>query len=125
MSEELTVKGRAVTVPLAARGVARFHFDQLCRAALGAEDYLAIARRYHTLVLDGVPAMDQAMRNEARRFITLIDVLYDNRVRLAAAAEAARRTRLSYSTSIRVMKRRASLRIAWFIAGTPSSTSVW
>jgi cell division protein ZapE len=88
-AEELTVKGRAVTVPLAARGVARFHFDPLCRAALGAEDYLAIARRYHTLVLDGVPAMDQAMRNEARRFITLIDVLYENRVRLAASAEAA------------------------------------
>ena len=86
-AEELTVKGRTVTVPLAARGVARFHFDALCRAALGAEDYLAIARRYHTLVLDGVPAMDQAMRNEARRFITLIDVLYENRVRLAASAE--------------------------------------
>ena len=87
--EALTVKGRTVTVPLAARGVARFHFDQLCRAALGAEDYLAIAQRYHTLVLDGVPAMNQAMRNEARRFITLVDVLYDNRVRLAASAETA------------------------------------
>ncbi|UCH75961.1 MAG: AFG1 family ATPase [Rhodospirillales bacterium] len=87
--DALTVKGRTVTVPLAARGVARFHFDQLCRAALGAEDYLAIARRYHTLVLDGVPAMDQVMRNEARRFITLIDVLYENRVRLVASAATA------------------------------------
>ncbi len=87
--ETLTVKGRTVTVPVAARGVARFHFDELCRAALGAEDYLAIAGRYHTVVLDGVPAMDQAMRNEARRFITLIDVLYENRVRLAASAATA------------------------------------
>jgi len=87
--EELTVKGRGVVVPLASRGVARFHFDQLCRAALGAEDYLAIARRYHTLVLDGVPAMNQVMRNEARRFITLIDVLYENGVRLVASAETA------------------------------------
>jgi len=87
--ENLTVKGRTVTVPLSARGVARFHFDQLCRAALGAEDYLVVARRYHTLVLDGVPAMNQVMRNEARRFITLIDVLYENRVRLVASAETA------------------------------------
>ena len=88
-AEALTVKGRTVSVPVAARGVARFHFDDLCRAALGAEDYLAIAGRYHTLVLDGVPAMGEAQRNEARRFITLIDALYENRVRLAASAETA------------------------------------
>ncbi len=106
--EQLTVKGRTVTVPLAARGAARFHFDQLCRAALGAEDYLAIARRYHTLVLDGVPAMDQAMRNEARRFITLIDVLYDNRVRLAASAEAAPETLVTADSHAAEYRRTAS-----------------
>ena len=86
--ESLTVKGRAVTVPLAARGVARFHFDDLCRAALGAEDYIAIAGRFHTLVLDGAPVMDETMRNEARRFIALIDTLYDRGARLVLAADA-------------------------------------
>ncbi len=69
--------------------MARFHFDDLCRAALGAEDYLAIARRYHTLVLDEVPAMNQTLRNEARRFITLVDALYESRTRLVASAETA------------------------------------
>lgn len=88
-SEELTVKGRELVVPAAARGVARFHFDDLCRAALGAEDYLAIARRYHMVVIDGIPVMDETMRNEARRFITLIDALYENHTRLAATAETA------------------------------------
>ena len=86
--ESLTVKGRAVEVPLAARGVARFHFDDLCRAALGAGDYIAIAGRFHTLVLDGVPVMGEAMRNEARRFIALIDTLYDHGARLVTAAAA-------------------------------------
>lgn len=106
--EELTVKGRTVTVPAAARGVARFHFDDLCRAALGAEDYLAIAGRYHTLVLDGVPAMDQAMRNEARRFITLIDALYENRVRLAASAETTPETLVTAKSHDAEYRRTAS-----------------
>lgn len=85
----LTVKGRRLTVPQAARGVARFHFDALCRPALGAEDYLALATHFHTLVLDGVPCMDESMRNEARRFMTLIDALYEHRCNLVIAADAA------------------------------------
>jgi len=87
--ETVTVKGRTIPVPAAACGVARFPFDDLCRAALGAEDYLAIARRYHTVVVDDVPAMDETMRNEARRFITLVDALYEAGTRLAASADAA------------------------------------
>jgi cell division protein ZapE len=85
---KLIVKGHEVTVPQAAGGVARFHFDDLCRKPLGASDYLALAQRFHTVVLDGIPAMSFEHRNEAKRFITLVDALYDNHVKLLASAEA-------------------------------------
>ncbi|MEZ5841361.1 MAG: cell division protein ZapE [Hyphomicrobiales bacterium] len=84
----LEVKGRQVRVPEAAHGVARFGFADLCEQPLGAGDFLKIAHSFHTVVLDGIPVMDDARRNEARRFITLIDALYDNRVKLVASAEA-------------------------------------
>jgi cell division protein ZapE len=83
----LTVRTRKVEVPLAAAGVARFGFPDLCDRPLGAMDYLMIARDYHTVVLDGVPALTQARRNEAKRFITLIDVLYEHRVKMVISAE--------------------------------------
>ncbi len=85
---ELEVKGRKVRVPLAAMGVARFHFDDLCRLPLGSLDYLHIAHSFHTVLIEGIPVMTRDMRNEARRFVTLIDTLYDNRVSLVASAEA-------------------------------------
>jgi cell division protein ZapE len=84
----LTVKGHPVVIPQAAGGVARASFDQLCRQPLGAADYLAIARDFHTLILDGIPRLNSAERNEAKRFITLIDALYDHHVKLVASAEA-------------------------------------
>jgi cell division protein ZapE len=87
--EQLLVKSRKVRVPAAARGVARFSFEDLCRAALGAEDYLAIARHYRMVMVDGIPIMDEAMRNETRRFITLVDALYENHTGLAATAAAS------------------------------------
>ena len=86
--ERLTVMGRTVTVPLAAGGVARFDFDALCGTALGAGDYLALATHYHALVLDGVPRLSPANYDVARRFIVLVDALYDHRVKLVASAEA-------------------------------------
>ena len=84
----LTVMGRAVVVPLAARGVARFDFHALCNTALGAGDYLAIARAFHTLVLDGIPRLSPENFDQARRFIVLVDNLYEQRVKLVASADA-------------------------------------
>lgn len=84
----LTVQGRELEAPLAAHGVARLSFAALCEAPLGASDYLALAERFHTLVLDGVPVMGFEKRNEAKRFITLIDTLYDRNVKLVASADA-------------------------------------
>ncbi|MEQ8355283.1 MAG: cell division protein ZapE [Kiloniellaceae bacterium] len=81
-------KGREIPVPLAARGVARFAFADLCEQPLGPGDYLAIAGLYHTLVLSGVPTLSAEKRNEARRFMTLIDALYEHRVKLVVSAEA-------------------------------------
>jgi cell division protein ZapE len=84
----LPLKGRAVHVPRAFMGVARFSFHDLCEAPLGAIDYLRIAREYHTIVLDHIPVMTFANRNAAKRFIILIDTLYDMNVKLIASAAA-------------------------------------
>ncbi|MEW6641380.1 MAG: cell division protein ZapE [Pseudomonadota bacterium] len=86
--KDLMIKGRVLHVPCAAHGVARFSFKQLCEQPLAASDYLRLAHDYHTIVLDHVPVMDFAQRNAAKRFITLIDTLYDNAVKLVASAEA-------------------------------------
>jgi len=86
--EALTVMGRKFTVPIAAEGVARFDFSTLCGTALGAGDYLALATHYHTLILDGIPRLSPDNYDEARRFIVLIDTLYDHRVKLVASADA-------------------------------------
>jgi cell division protein ZapE len=83
----LVVMGRTFEVPVAAGGVARFDFPTLCAAALGAGDYLALATLFHSLVLDGIPRFSPAKSDEARRFIVLIDTLYDHRVKLVASAE--------------------------------------
>jgi cell division protein ZapE len=87
----LDVKGRKVAVPEAARGIARFSFVDLCEAPLGTADYSAIARTYHTILIDDVPVIADERRDVARRFINLIDTLYDHGVKvvLSAAAEPA------------------------------------
>ncbi len=81
------VKGRSIPM-LAGNGVARTTFAQLCEQPHGAEDYLKIAHRYHTLFIDHIPKMGYDRRNELKRLMTLIDVLYDNRVRVFISAEA-------------------------------------
>ena len=85
---ELMVKGHAVKVPQAAMGVARFSFADLCGQPLAASDYLKIAHEFHTIILDHIPVMDYDRRNEAKRFIILIDTLYDHAVKLLASAQA-------------------------------------
>lgn len=84
----LQVKGREVVVPRAVQGVARFSFHDLCGMPLGASDYLAVAERFHTVLIDDVPVMGLEQRNEAKRFITLVDALYDSGVKLLATAGA-------------------------------------
>ena len=84
----LLVMGRTFEIPVAAGGVARFDFPSLCAAALGAGDYLALATHFHSLVLDGIPRLGPEKFDEARRFIVLIDTLYDHRVKLVASADA-------------------------------------
>jgi cell division protein ZapE len=87
-AQELKVKGRIIRVPRATMGVARFAFHDLCGEPLAAADYLKIAHEFHTVVLDHIPVMDYDHRNEAKRFIILIDTFYDNAVKLVASAAA-------------------------------------
>ena len=88
LSRDVEVLGRKVKVPEQAGGVARFRFADLCEQPLGATDYLELAREFHTLIIEQIPIMDEAKRNEAKRFINLIDALYDSHVKLIVSAEA-------------------------------------
>jgi len=85
---DISIKGRVLHVPCSAHGVARFSFADICEEPLAASDYLRLARDYHTIIIDRIPVMDYSDRNAAKRFITLIDTLYDNGVKLMASAAA-------------------------------------
>ena len=84
--EQIEVKGRIIPVPVVAGGAARFHFSDLCEKPHGAEDYLAIAERYHTVFIERVPKMGYDRRNEAKRFMLLIDALYEARTQVVFTA---------------------------------------
>ena len=87
--EDIKVQGgRTLHVPKSLKGVAVFSFKRLCAEARGAPDYLAIARRFHTVILVGIPVLGPENRNEAARFVTLIDALYEYKVKLLASADA-------------------------------------
>ncbi|MDR2857771.1 MAG: AFG1 family ATPase [Novosphingobium sp.] len=88
-SADLDVGGRMLHVPKSLKGVAVFSFKRLCGEARGASDYLAIARAYHTVILVGIPEMGPDNRNEAARFVTLVDALYEHKVKLLVTADAA------------------------------------
>ncbi|CAN7325335.1 cell division protein ZapE [Rhizobium sp. LjRoot30] len=92
---DIDMKGRAVKVPQAAGRVARFSFADLCEKPLGASDYLAIADRFDVIFLDHIPHLGPEKRNETKRFIILIDMLYDHAVRLFASADAMPETLLT------------------------------
>ncbi len=85
----IQVGARELAVPRAAHGVAWFHFDDLCERPLGAADYLALAEHYDTVLVDGVPLLTPDKRNEARRFMTLVDALYERGLYLVCSAAAA------------------------------------
>ena len=85
---DIAIKGRVLRVPCSAHGVARFAFADICEQPLAASDYLRLAHDYHTILIDRIPVMDYAERNAAKRFISLIDTLYDNAVKLMASAAA-------------------------------------
>lgn len=87
-SGEIDVDGRKLFVPRLLKGVAVFSFKRLCGEARGAADYLAVARTFHTVILVGIPRMGPENRNEAARFVTLIDALYEHKVKLFATADA-------------------------------------
>jgi cell division protein ZapE len=87
-AETVPVGGRSLTVPQAAKGVAMIPFAELCARPLGAADYLALAARYDALILTGVPSLTPDRRNEARRFMTLVDAVYERRMVLVVTAEA-------------------------------------
>lgn len=86
--KNLDLLGRSLRVPQAKNRVARFHFNDLCAAPLGAHDFLAIAENFHTVIVDDIPVIQNARTNEAKRFILLIDALYDQQVKLIASAAA-------------------------------------
>ena len=85
---EVPRKGRSIPVPAAAGRAARFSFADLCERPLGAADYLAIAERFDSVFLEGVPQLGPERRNETKRFINLVDTLYDNAIRLYVSAAA-------------------------------------
>jgi cell division protein ZapE len=88
-AEDLALPGgRILHVPKSLKGVAVFSFKRLCGEPRGAADYLSVARRFHTMILVGIPRMGRENRNEAARFVTLIDALYEHKVKLLAAADA-------------------------------------
>ncbi|WP_102223986.1 cell division protein ZapE [Acidimangrovimonas sediminis] len=83
---ELTVKGRTVVVPAYKNGVGRASFWELCGAPLGPADYLALADAVQVLILEGIPHLSSSNYNEAKRFVTLIDSLYEAKTRLICSA---------------------------------------
>jgi cell division protein ZapE len=90
--EPLTVLGRTWMAPRASDGVARFSFAELCSGTFGPADYLALATHYHTLILDAVPILSPANRDSAKRFVTLIDALYEHKVTFLCSAESVPET---------------------------------
>jgi len=104
----LAVQGRQLAVPQAAKGVARFRFADLCERALGAADYIAIATHFHTVIIGEIPLMTPEQRNEARRFMTLIDALYEHKTNLICAAADAPDKLYVAGDGVREFKRTAS-----------------
>ncbi|MCW2308756.1 cell division protein ZapE [Rhodobium gokarnense] len=121
-AERLENKGRWIEIPRVSHGIARIPFADLCEKPLGAADYLRLAHAYHTVFLENVPVLPAAKRNEAKRFIMLVDALYDARVKLvvSAAAEPTELYRAATGTEAfefdRTVSRLIEMRSADYIA---------
>jgi cell division protein ZapE len=87
--DTVEVQGRTLKIPFSFRGVAVVSFKKMCGAALGSADYLALAWKYHTIIMVGIPTLGPENRNEAKRFVTFIDALYENNVKFLCCAEVA------------------------------------
>ena len=85
----IEVDGRVLRIDKHAHGIAWLTFDELCARPLGASDYLALAKQCNTVLLQNIPQMSRELRNEAKRFVTLIDTLYDTHTKLIATAAVA------------------------------------
>lgn len=85
----LVMFGRTLDVPESCKGVARFSFDYLCGRAVGAADYISVANKYHTVFISDIPVMSMRIRDKARRFITLVDELYNHHCRLVCSAASS------------------------------------
>ncbi|MBL4615021.1 MAG: cell division protein ZapE, partial [Magnetovibrio sp.] len=83
----IPVQGRDIAVPKAAQGVAMVQFADICGRPLGPADYLELARRFHTLIIPGIPQMSAENKDVARRFVTLIDAMYEGHVKLICSAD--------------------------------------
>ena len=88
LPQQLPVQGRLLEVPAATGGIARFGFTGLCQEAVGAADYIEVARQFHTVFVEHIPRLEAAERNAARRLVNLVDVLYEHNVNLICSAEA-------------------------------------
>ena len=125
---ELDVKGRKLAISKSAAGVARFDFAELCGLPLGAADYLEIARTFHTILIDDIPVLTPDRRNEARRFITLIDTLYDRGVCLIASAAAEPHELYPYGDGsdlfVRTASRLIEMRSDAYLAGRSRQTGL-
>ena len=104
----IDIKGRALKVPLASMGVARFNFAELCDVPLGVNDYLHLAHAFHTFIIDDIPVIEPARRDVARRFINLIDALYDSRICLIASADAEPDALYAHGEGAELFQRTAS-----------------
>ena len=107
-SDVLALGGRSLEIPRTARGAAFFTFEELCARPLGAADYLALAENFHTLIVSGIPKMGEEKRNEARRFVVLIDALYEKGTELICSAETVPELLYEEAASEQGFKRAAS-----------------
>lgn len=108
ISAQILFKGRSIHIPQSAKGVARFAFSDLCAASLGSGDYLELVRHYHTFLIEEVPILTSDRRNEARRFINLIDTLYDHGVSLVVSADAEPHGLYTHGDGAELFQRTAS-----------------